>query len=450
VSARPARLALVAEVCGLLDAAASGPVLVYGSLPPEGRDLDLLVGSGELDRLRTALRAAGLAEHGLQLVRFGCGAAYSVELEPADAWRLPAVELEELFACSSPLRGFARLSQPAPHHRLLILAFVVLGGERQPVLSEGRRERIATALAQQPRAWELAGARAAAWGDPAALARLRDAFEHRAAPAPARGRLLARPRRGALIALSGIDGAGKSFQAEALGAALRDLGYETAVVWLPLGQNRSLDRIARPIKRLLARRAGVRSPDGAAQSTVPGAANRAVAGGEGASGTGALLRQRSPLINSGWAVVVALANALTHLRHGAPHLLSGRVVVFDRYVLDSIVRLRFSYGRERPFTLQRRLIRMLSPRPLCAFFLDISAETSLARKEDRWRAEELRAHVELYRRELPRFAVRRLDGERSPQELASEIGHASWRALYERRRRSRRRWPAGGARLRLR
>lgn len=453
MSALTPRALLATETCALVDGAAGEPALVYGSLPPAGRDLDLLVRPRELGRLRAALLAAGLAERGRQLVRFGCGAAYSVELEPAEAWKLPAAELQELFDRSSPLSGFAHLRQPAPHHRLLILAFIVLGGERRPQLSQGRRERIAAAVADQPRAWELAGERAAAWGDPAALARLRDAYEHRAgaarAPsqAPRRHRRVGRPRRGALVALSGIDGAGKSFQAQALGAALRDLGHETVVVWLPLGQNRSLDRIARPVKRLLARRV-VAPPGGAADG--PGAsgaragalvrepaADGARAGalvrepGAGGARAGALVRERSPAVNSGWAVVVALANALTHLRHSAPHLLAGRVVVFDRYVLDSVVRLHFSYGRDRPFTLQRRLIRLLSPRPLCAFFLDISAETSLARKEDRWRAEELRAHVELYRRELPRSGVRRLDGERPAAELAAEIAEAVWRALPE-------------------
>jgi len=442
MSAPSARAPLAAEACALLDAAVRESALVYGSLPPAGRDLDLLVRATELARLRDALLAGGLAERGRQLVRFGCGAAYGVELEPAEAWRLPAAELQELFDRSLPLSGFVHLRQPAPHHRLLILAFIVLGDKRRPQLSQGRRERIAAAVAEEPRAWELAGERAGAWGDPAALARLREAYENRvgalrhSSAAPARRHRLRRPRRGALVALSGIDGAGKSFQAQALGAALRDLGYESEVVWLPLGQNRSLDRIARPVKRLLGRRATRLAGGGAGEPGPGGGAGEIGSGGGagepgpgGGSSLGALVRERSPAVNAAWAVVVALANALTHLRHSAPHLAAGRVVIFDRYVLDSIVRLHFSYGRDRPFTLQRRLIGLLSPRPLCAFFLDIAPETSLARKQDRWRAEELRAHVELYRRELPRSGVRRLDGERPACELAAEIAEAVWRAL---------------------
>ena len=111
------------------------------------------------------------------------------------------------------------------------------------------------------------------------------------------------------------------------------------------------------------------------------------------------------------------------------HLAAGRVVIFDRYVLDSFVRLRFLYGEERRFRIQRALISLLSPRPLAAFQIDIDAETSLARKDDKWSAEELGTQVRLHREERTKLDVLVLDGRRPPEELAAEIAKEVWRRL---------------------
>ena len=56
-------------------------------------------------------------------------------------------------------------------------------------------------------------------------------------------------------------------------------------------------------------------------------------------------------------------------------------------------------------------------------------ETALGRKRDRWSLPELRRQAELYREEAARLGVPRLDGERSPDELAAEIASAVWTAL---------------------
>ena len=427
-----ARSAVAEEVCALVDGAASGPVLVFGSLPPAGSDLDLLVRPAEEVALRKALREAGLAEMGRELVRFRCGAAYGVELEPVAELRLPDAELEALFGEAIALPGFRRLSEPAPHHRLLILAHLVLGDSGQ--LDQRRRQRVQHALSENPSAWQKAAERAGLWGDPERLTRLEEAFRGVRAtsrparvtprPAPRSARKLARSlvrfrMPGAVIALSGIDGSGKSFQAESLRAVLADLGHVAAIEWVPLASNASLNRIGRPIKRLLARFSSLQPPtesgDGGERVLVPN--------------PGSILRQRSPGVTYAWATFVAVANGLAHARHCARHRLAGRVVIFDRYILDSTVRLRFMYGADRQFRLQQWLIGKLSPPPLCAFLLDVPAETSLRRKEDRWHREELEAQVVLYREEQPGHGVTRLDGESEREALCAEIAEAVWRRL---------------------
>jgi len=106
-----------------------------------------------------------------------------------------------------------------------------------------------------------------------------------------------------------------------------------------------------------------------------------------------------------------------------------RIVIFDRYALDSAARLRFFYGVEEPFDLQNRIIDGLSPRPLCAFFLDVDPAASLTRKDDNWSLQQLEAQARLYREECSRHAATRMDAERPGEELAAAIAHAVWRRL---------------------
>src|SRR5205823_12272351 len=106
----------------IVDAAAPGPVLVFGSLPGTGRDLDLLVRDEDLAALRDSLDRAGFRNRGDEWVRFADGGAAAIDLVPASAWKLPAEELDALFGNARPIDGFAHLVRPAPQHALLILA----------------------------------------------------------------------------------------------------------------------------------------------------------------------------------------------------------------------------------------------------------------------------------------------------------------------------------------
>ena len=117
--------------------------------------------------------------------------------------------------------------------------------------------------------------------------------------------------------------------------------------------------------------------------------------------------------------MIALANALAQRRRALRHVARSRIVVFDRYTLDSVVILRHLWGGER--RLPAWLIRALSPRPLCSFLLDVRAETALERKRDQWNLENLQRLAELYRAEAPHLGVQRLDGERPREELTAEI-----------------------------
>ncbi|MFN2469223.1 MAG: dTMP kinase [Gaiellaceae bacterium] len=402
----------------LVDAASAGSVLVFGSLPPEGRDLDLLVRPAAEAAAAHALASAGFLHHGVEWIRFRPWPPEVVDLVPASAWGLPAAELDSLFAEALPVEPFSTLVRPAPHHALLVLARLAAGGG----LSPGRRRRVEAALAESATAWDDAARRAGRWGASAKLEALRAAYEERGAPERGlarRGpRVLRRLRRPAVVALSGIDGSGKSTQSAAVVEALALLGHDAVVEWIPLGSNEWLDRLATPAKRLLARR-GFQPP--------PRREGEPRSGKDRNPGT--VLRQRNAAVNEAWASLVAVANGVAHRRQVLRHAARGRVVVFDRYVLDSAVRLRFLYGEPRRFRAQAFVVRLLSPRPVVAFFLALDPDDSLARKDDRWSPGDLASQARLYEEEWERHGAVRLDARRHPEDLAAEVAERVWRAL---------------------
>jgi thymidylate kinase len=394
----------------IVDAAAPRPVLVFGSPPGTGRDLDLLVRDHDLDALRSTLGHDGFRNREEEWVRFADGRADAIDLVPASSWKLPAEELERLFDDAVPLDGFARLVRPAPHHALLVLARVT---GTHGSLPDKRRRRIETALRDKPGAWTKARSAAPAWQLERELSHLEELY---LGTVPAR-LALPRPHRPKVVALSGIDGSGKSSQAALLRDALERLGYEAAVEWSPFGQNPWLDHLAVPVKKLLRRTKRYAAAPEPTRET----------GLERTSGTA--LRERSPMVNYLWSAVVTFANGLRQLQTIAGHTRRGRIVVYDRYALDSTVQLRFRYGTNGGFSLQRSLIGLLAPKPVASFYLDIPPEASLDRKDDRWTLEDLQEQARLYRDEYARAGAVRLDGTRPREELAAEIAEAVWRTL---------------------
>jgi thymidylate kinase len=384
-----------------------------------------------------------------------------LELTSAAGWRLPSAELASLFEQSVPLDGMRNLARPSPHHTLLILARRIASADG--VLSEKLRARLERALDEDRQAWSEARARAGAWGAAAALEALEQAWRgggresappcvaapserpsahtarHRAiARLRATGRRARHPRRrrGAVIAFSGLDGAGKSSQALALCETLSRLGRDATVVRTRIRWDDSLWSIAEPLKRLLAPAARIvaarAGPDPAATGERSGAAMRE---SPDASGTAVAsldpphpvtrIREQSPVLTDLWTMVVTLANAALQWRLMHRALLRGALVICDRYTLDSIVELRYSYGSERPLRSARAALRLLYPTPVRAYFLDVSPQAALERKGE-WGLQWLNEHRELYLEECERGAVQILDGERATAELCAEVARDVW------------------------
>ncbi|HUR84054.1 MAG TPA: hypothetical protein VMY78_01805 [Solirubrobacteraceae bacterium] len=344
----------------VVDAALSARAVVVAPPRAAGEDLDVLLVAGELPRVEQALRGAGYIPHGDSWLRFHDLTAERVRLGAAGTRGLDAVQERALFADAVALPGARHLARPAAHHAALAAA-------------------------------------------------------HRGRTAQRR------PRRGAVIAFSGLDGAGKSTQAAALSEVLGRLGYDVTIQWSRLGFNdRFWDRavrVKRILNRIAAATAGDRAPAAAPGQAAVAAPDRVTA-----------LRGRSRVLTELWAAAIALENVRAQRRAVRRSLGRGRIVICDRHTADSIVSLRYLVGERAPLALPRVLLRALTRRPLRAYLLDVPAETAWARKGEHglpW----LRRHRELYLAEYEALGVRRLDGEAAPAKLAARVAGECLEAL---------------------
>lgn len=429
----------------LLDAAVSERVVVFGAIPPDGRDLDLLARDPEVRSLESALTAIGFTRRGQEWVRFRAYAADAVDIVPASYWQLREPALEELFGDGTPIEGLSNLVRPATHHTLLILARQVSEGGR---LHEKHRLRLARILEREPDAFERAREHATAWSAEQAVELLEGTYRlGRKVGISARARALAEPLvttgaeprrarfyfqrtlvrrrlrrgrpRGKLVSISGLDGAGKTTQGHSLHTALTLLRVDSAVAWTRITSNSWIWYLALGVEKLLAltsARPRRRRPPEATGAAAP-ALQRTD------------LRRRSRVVTETWTTLVALANALSHRRAVARHLRKGRVVICDRYVLDSAAHLRYRYGEQRTFRFQVWLIRALSPKPVISFFLDVSPERAHDRRHDEYSMDEFNRLARLYRSDYEQHGAHRIDADRPLHDVCAEIGQAVWQAL---------------------
>ncbi|MBB6629298.1 hypothetical protein H5V45_18370 [Nocardioides sp. KIGAM211] len=385
----------------LLDDAAPGRVVVTGALPPEGRDLDLAGPPATLRALARALEQDGYERRGSTWAAF----------EPLELVDLQELDDPDLLARATPLPGRTHLCLPDPADALLLLAGDHAADRR---LTPSRRSR-ATAPAAPRAVWDEARRRADPDGA-ADLDGLAAALAGAPGPAPLPRRLrgrVTRVRQAGVIALSGVDGSGKSTQATRLRDTLEAAGFDVAVEWNRVSHDRWLDAVARPLKRLVRRGSPTPDPhDAGAPESVGGSAASTPRGARNL-----------------WVVVVALANAIAHVRSVRRHTLAGRLVICDRYVLDTAVQLTTDYPPGLGRSIGIGLVRLLSPRPLAAFYLAVGSDAAAARKPWPGTPEQLAGHAQGYDATWAALGVTRVDGAQPLEQVAAEIARATWRSV---------------------
>ncbi len=213
------------------------------------------------------------------------------------------------------------------------------------------------------------------------------------------GRLGLRHRPGSFVCLCGIDGSGKSSQAEAAIAALRECEIPSHLVWMRGGYAPATEAV----KRLL-RRASRRIPtadDAKAKVRV----------------------YRSGPLRWFWAWWVAGEQILGGLlRIRVPRWL-GRTAIAERFVPDTLADLTERLG-DPDFAdrVPARLMARLAPQPDLILLLDLPGDVAFARKPDDWSPEVLEERRQLYRRIVARHPqVVVLDARHPLAELEHEV-----------------------------
>jgi len=201
-----------------------------------------------------------------------------------------------------------------------------------------------------------------------------------------------------LVTFSGVDGSGKTTQAEALLSAFQTCHLRAQRVWSRGGS-------ASWIGWLTGRRQRV---------PVSGTAKDRVRARQ--------TRFRSPWLRWGWSWLTTLELLWEYALRIALPLCLGRVVIADRYLFDTLADWGAYFGEESVEKRSAaRLLRGLSPRPAVAFLLDLPSAVAQSRSSDGLPTEFLEAQSATYRRLASALRLERLDATRGREELADEI-----------------------------
>lgn len=170
-----------------------------------------------------------------------------------------------------------------------------------------------------------------------------------------------RPRRPQVrLAISGVDGSGKSTLTGSLEASLERLGIPTTMIWTRPGMRlERLDRLARWVRK-------VRKEDTTGLRRLA----------EGASSE--TISSRKGLVGWVWLMLVSLAYLFDI--QGQTRKAEG-VVIFDRHLLDALGTIDAIYAGV-PSGVQRRIIRWFVPKADFTVWLDIAPDVAAARKPD--------------------------------------------------------------------
>jgi len=111
-----------AQVAAAIDATLTRPVLVVGSPPPSGRDLDLLAPEADYDAIIGWLADAGFLRWRQSWVRFDGAATSAADLSSTAHWRPKADASSLLSEGVETIPGYANRVTPSPATVLLLAA----------------------------------------------------------------------------------------------------------------------------------------------------------------------------------------------------------------------------------------------------------------------------------------------------------------------------------------
>lgn len=219
-------------------------------------------------------------------------------------------------------------------------------------------------------------------------------------------------RRGMVVALSGVDCAGKSTQRDRLREALRGGGHAPVQLYTRAGYTPGLRALKNGLRRLCGKEP---RPEREGVSEAPSLYPRRAA------------NLPNPLSRKLWLTAALLDLLLQHCVRVRWLRARGRVVVCNRHLLDALVDFRVNFPDDRvEERLLWRLLLRFAVRPDAAFCLLVPAELTLARAREKarfhWETLEI---LERRRREYVALArelgVQTIDATRSIEEVALSI-----------------------------
>jgi thymidylate kinase len=400
--------------------------LLWRGVDRDASDIDVVLLGGATQRL-AQLDSAGRRDGGRWL---GVVGGWQVDVIQEHEWSPHYPSLAGVIERAG--RDEHGLRVASAEDRLLVLAAEALegrpalkiAGKAAPLLVEpGVRERLhevaaaegAAALPAVISSPEQLARRARRGRLPylAALPALRSRRGRAAIARRLRSRLAAaRPKRSRrppyLVALSGMDGSGKSGAARAAVEALRAAGLDADVAWWRLAEEtETLDRIARPVKRLLRVRGTVADP---AAAMAPDAGAGSAPGDPAAS-------RKKRLVAWPWTLLV-VALSVRSFRAAAGARREGTSVVCDRWLIDALVDVELRYGRHRAAT---RLMEAGFPRADLTILLDLDPQTAAERKPDDQLPQVLAAMAPLYAAQRTRRGVHVVDARQPLEAVHAEV-----------------------------
>ncbi len=186
-----------------------------------------------------------------------------------------------------------------------------------------------------------------------------------------------RPQKSRLIAISGLDGSGKTAQIKALSSALETSEVINRVAWSRCGCSPVYRAVSSIASRLLPRARNAVAPRSGPPSAIA----------------------KPGLARTAWAWANALDLALLYQWKVRLPLLTGKVVIADRYTADAAAEIAQRLGVSDPMSLRSvRALMALAPKPQSAYLLDLPAQVAAFRSadpEDVWQMLDQR---KLYRR----------------------------------------------------
>lgn len=419
-------IATTLDAAAAVDRALTGTVLVHGSAPPHGRDLDLLARPPQHAEISRWAEAAGLVPRRHVWAELRATPRWTLDLALTDAAAWAGCDPAVLFANAEPLEGLQHLRRPAAGVSLVLAARSLIG--RRGALTAKRRARLADLLTAQPTAWTDAERIGAQLGVTGAVHALREALRG-TRPATTLRRYLTGPDpmsskaallraavplrwRPVVVAFSGLDGSGKSTQVQLLADDLERLGVRTVIQWRGYVMSSKMTRLfglADPRWRTAAGRRELRAEP--LDVMLPPA------------GRDGRIRPHA------WAVASVLLNSLVLWADVLKHRPQTEVIVQDRFTPDNAVKLGLRVGipTGRTLAAEQRLLAALAPIPDVGFLIDVPPDVSQARSGDDWSLEQLQQMHALYDELGARYRMRHLSGLDEPVELHRAVLDEVWR-----------------------